>query len=516
MDAPLRTSIYSLMLVVATGMMVARVANVELLFEPSVHTPKPDPDKPGEFLPARKWPEKVPTPWPTYSSNDRARWATVKALVEEGTFAIGRRVAEPDPVKKTPYRDEGIAFTDGFGSVDKVLHPERQEYFSTKPPLLTVIVAGEYWVLRKFFQKDMVEHKWEVVVPILLLTNVLPLVLALWMISRLLERYAISDWGRLFTFAAACFGTFLPTFVTTLNNHVPAACCVVYAVYALATWATAGNRVRSDARMREWYPHTGDDSSPEEDNFGSPVRLLLVGLFAGLAVCFELPALAFAAAIGLVVLLESKKGFLFFLVAFAIPLAAYAAINQKAVGTVVPVQLKFGTEWYEYEGSHWARPKLWESGQVPKPDYPGIDFANEPKQTYAFHLLVGHHGLFSLTPVWLLAIGGVFLGPVARGVAGWIARLTPLVAAGVIGFYIWKTNNYGGWTCGPRWLFWLTPLLLLTAAPAADALGKTGVGRGVGYLLLAASAFSATYPWANPWRHPWIYQLCEYMDWVRY
>jgi hypothetical protein len=131
-------------------------------------------------------------------------------------------------------------------------------------------------------------------------------------------------------------------------------------------------------------------------------------------------------------------------------------------------------------------------------------------------LLLGHHGLFSLTPIWLLAVGGVFLGPAARGIAGWISRLTPLVAAVVIGFYIWKTNNYGGWTCGPRWLFWLTPLLLLTVAPTADALAKTAAGRGVGYLFLAASAFSATYPWANPWRHPWIYQLCEYMDWVHY
>src|SRR5262249_31839679 len=162
---------------------------------------------------------------------------------------------------------------------------------------------------------------------------------------------------------------------------------------------------------------------------GSPVRLLLVGLFSGLAVCFELPALAFAAAIALIVILESKRGFLFMLVAFAVPLGAYALINQKATGTVVPLQLKFGTEWYEYEGSHWSRPLLWESGQLQRPDYPGIDFAREPKQTYAFHLMLGHHGLFSLTPIWVLAMGGVFLGPVARGVAGWVSRLMPLIAA---------------------------------------------------------------------------------------
>ena len=55
----------------------------------------------------------------------------------------------------------------------------------------------------------------------------------MWLFSRLLEAYGTTDWGRLFAFAAACFGTFLPTFAITLNNHVPAACCVMFAVYAL-------------------------------------------------------------------------------------------------------------------------------------------------------------------------------------------------------------------------------------------------------------------------------------------
>ena len=230
------------MLVVATGMMVARWPTSNSCTS-RAFTPRSQSrtHRASSFPPPERWPKEAPSPWPTYSSNDRARWATVKALVEEGTFAIGERVPEPDPVKRTPYTDQGIAFTDGFGSVDKVLHPERQQFYSTKPPLLTMIVAGEYWVIREFFNKDMVEDRWEVVVPILLLTNVLPLVMALWLLSRLLERYGTSDWGRLFVFAAACFGTFLPTFATTLNNHVPAACCVIYAIYALVSWAGAGN-----------------------------------------------------------------------------------------------------------------------------------------------------------------------------------------------------------------------------------------------------------------------------------
>src|SRR5262245_32965809 len=125
MDATLRRSIYSIMLIAATGMMVARVANVEFLYEPSLY----------KAYPQRKWPDKAPEPWPTYSSNDRARWATVKALVEDHTFVVGQRV--PDTNDPRGYHDEGLVQTEGFKSVDYVLHPDRQEFFSTKPPLLT-------------------------------------------------------------------------------------------------------------------------------------------------------------------------------------------------------------------------------------------------------------------------------------------------------------------------------------------------------------------------------------------
>ncbi|HKB02921.1 MAG TPA: hypothetical protein VKD90_11920 [Gemmataceae bacterium] len=505
MDAYLRRAVYLLMLTATTGVLVARVANVEFLYEPSFY----------KVHPTRKWPDKAPNPWPTFSSNDRARWATVKALVEDGTFVIGRRV--PDAAAPKGYRDEGITFTEGFGSVDKVLHPERQEFFSTKPPLLTLFVAGQYWVLNKYLHKDMVEDKWEVAVPILLVTNVLPLVLALWLLSRLLERYGSTDWGRLFTFATACFGTFLPTFATTLNNHVPAACCVMYAVYALFAWTKAGNRLPSDVRNSEWYPQTGVDAGPEEDNPGSPMRLFVVGLFAGLAVCMDLPAAAFAGAVALVILAKSPRGLVLYIPGLLLPIAAQAAVNYQAVGTWEPVYAKFGGPWYEYEGSHWAKPKLWEEGKEPKPEHPGIDFADEPKEEYALHFLVGHHGLFSLTPVWLLSLAGLALTPAGvRGVAVWLHRLTLLVAAAVIGFYIWRTNNYGGYSSGPRWLFWLTPLFLLAMLPAADAIGRSRVGRGIAYLLLGVSVFSATYPWTNPWRHPWAYQWCEYMGWVNY
>ena len=96
-----------------------------------------------------------------------------KALSQFGTWVIGRRdpqvvlcsapapLAARDVLQVTVLlqagyaarvgSDRGIIFEDGFQSVDKVLHPSRLEFYSTKPPLLTLLAAGEYWALKHVF-----------------------------------------------------------------------------------------------------------------------------------------------------------------------------------------------------------------------------------------------------------------------------------------------------------------------------------------------------------------------------
>jgi hypothetical protein len=459
MEPAVRRSIYGLMLLVTVATTVARIANVEFLIEPSLY----------KAYPLRKWPTEKPSPWPSFSSNDRSRWATVRSLVEEGTFVIGQRVELPDG----KYRDEGILFEDGFKSVDAVLDPEKKVFFSTKPPLLTMAVAGEYWLLHRYLNWNIAEHRWEVVVVILLTFNVLPLAIGLWLLALLIEHYGQSDWGKLFTFACACFGTFLTTFSITLNNHVPAACGVMIALYAVLRG-------------------TG------------PFSMIVAGLAAGWAMCLDLPSAAFAGAISAVIFMYSPKRLLLYLPALAIPLAAQEVINYKAYGMWEPLYSKFGTEWYEYTNSHWSKRN------------PGIDFLNEPKPFYAMNLLVGHHGLFSLTPIWLFSLLGIIWLPSERTPLRATMMWFPVILLVVLAFYIVKTNNYGGWTSGPRWLFWLTPLLLIQMIPPADRLGRSKAGRWLAYLFLGASVFAATYPWTNPWRHPWIHQWCEYMGWIKY
>src|SRR5262245_25568277 len=83
--APRRT-IYWLLITVAVGVTGGRLLSAERLNEPSVH--RADDDK---TTPRPTWPKARPKPSPTFSSNDRSRWALVRALVDEGTFVVGRR-----------------------------------------------------------------------------------------------------------------------------------------------------------------------------------------------------------------------------------------------------------------------------------------------------------------------------------------------------------------------------------------------------------------------------------------
>src|SRR5262249_62146960 len=95
------------------------------------------------------------------------------------------------------------------------------------------------------------------------------------------------------------------------------------------------------------------------------------------------------------------------------------------------------------------------------------------------------------------------------GLWAWLAGLTLVLTVVVVGFYLIRSNNYGGWTAGPRWLMWLTPLWLLTMLPVVDRLGRSRVGRLVAYLLLGGSMMSMSYPGWNPWRHPWGYRFMD-------
>jgi hypothetical protein len=485
--------VYVLLIVIAAGSLAGRIVAVEQIYEPSVSRPA-DVDN-GWRLP---WPDKLPPSVPTFSSNDRSRWATVRALVDDGTYVVGHRDDEGN--------DTGIVFEDGWKTIDKVKSPDTDDFYSSKPPLLPTMMAGEYWVLQKVFGWH-IKDRYALIVRIGLFTvSWLPMLIYLVLLARLVEHYGTTDWGRLYVLAAGCFGTMLTTFAITFNNHTVGAFCALFALYStliiLAPSASEG------------------PDAPPRPRLGLACHFALAGFFAGLTAASELPAASLLVALFLLLLLRSPQLTLTcFLPAALVPVAAFLYTNYLAIGTVVPVDTDIGSPWYQYEGSHWL------GVFDPAKANTAIDYLREDKARYAFNFLLGHHGLLALTPIWFLALAGMVWGTCRALLAFRARRINPLDLSAAVGlvltvvvvaFYIYKTNNYGGWTNGPRWLMWLTPFLLLALLPVADRIAPHRWARGLAYLLLALSILSVSYRDWNPWRHPWIYNFLEANGWLGY
>ncbi|MEM7478005.1 MAG: hypothetical protein AAF483_23720, partial [Planctomycetota bacterium] len=169
-------------------------------------------------------------------------------------------------------------------------------------------------------------------------------------------------------------------------------------------------------------------------------------------------------------------------------------------------------DWYDYPGSYWAGEKS------------GVDKGEASRPWYIFHCLIGHHGIFSLTPFWLVT----FLGVVAifgeratlnffRDHRLMLCLAILVTSAVVIGFYFSRSledRNYGGVTSGFRWTFWMIPMWLYLATSGLQKLNSQ-VGRRIVEWLVVLSVFSASFPWNNPWVSPWLMQLFEYFNWIQ-
>lgn len=504
-----RNTVYLVLLTLALGVAGGRIFSTERLHEPSVHRPD------SSSVPRPPWPKVRPEPSPMFGSNDRSRWALARALVEEGSFVIGRRdplvvassgpavLAAADPLGAVALlaagyqariaSDRGIIFEDGYQSVDKVLHPARLEFYSTKPPLLSLFAAGGYWLLRSAFGWTMTEQPFRVVLTLVALFNLLSMLVTLLVLMALAERFGRGDWGRYFIVAAGGFATLMTPFMVTLNNHTIATAAVAAALYATV-------RIREGGGVG-WHA--------------------LVGLASGLAVGNELPCAALAAGLVVYLLPRSPGRTLAVTVPLLLlPLAVSAVTNYVELGQWRPAYAMFGGPWYEYEGSHWRLP--------PGGSKRGIDFAGrngEPRAVYAFHLLLGHHGWFSLMPIMFLGLAGMVFGlrsqddarsAGSRDLQRSFSLATLLISAVVIAFYLIRSDNYGGWSNGPRWLMWLTPLWLVCMLPVLDRLDRSPPGRLFALLLLVASILSMTYQMWSPWRHPWIFNWMESRGWISY
>jgi hypothetical protein len=127
-------------------------------------------------------------------------------------------------------------------------------------------------------------------------------------------------------------------------------------------------------------------------------------------------------------------------------------------------------------------------------------------------MTVGHHGVFSLTPIYLLALVGLFRNLFERRrKMVWPALLTLVLTVAIFALYTYnpKARNYGGSAQGLRWLFWLIPFWLLMLPPGVEMGQNRRWYRWLTVLLLFISVLSVGFALRSPWSHPWMVEVLE-------
>ncbi|MBM3999310.1 MAG: hypothetical protein FJ297_07195 [Planctomycetes bacterium] len=489
---------------------------------------------------------------PLLSANDRSRWATIRALVEHGTYVLD------DVVMPNGKRDRE------WYSIDMVRHADRdgvEHFYSTKPALLPTLLAIPCFLLDRTAGLTLSDDTFFVVRGMLVLFNVVPIAVYFGLVGRAVDRWGRTDWGRLYVVVTAAFATLATPFAATLNNHVPAMVGAAVAGYVLMRMAVDGRR------EYRYFLLAGFASAWTAANELPSLPLVIVAGWIAVRCDAKRAAWAFAGpaiAVGIAFQLANfaahgdwrppyaHRGDGRLLGTWtaaepserepqvappeiqrvAIELAGNRDGGTAAEGMLRPrdeahawelrangvrhalrwrddaVEVREWDNWYDYEGTYW---------QVSRRR--GVDRGEPSRTVYAFNVLVGHHGILSLSPVWFIALVGLGFrvrdGCVSIRRAAWIAAgLTAICIA----FYLARPladRNYGGVNCGMRWTLWMTPFWLFFLMPAADAARSTGT-RAVCVALLAASAFSAFYSAPNPWSHPWIFEYWTALGWIHY
>lgn len=370
--------------------------------------------------------------------NITSRLATVDALVHHGTYAIDNSLFNNWTVDKA--RING-------------------RFYSTKPFMLSTLMAAAYGTFHRITKQSFSNALQESIYRIKIVAGFIPHLLSLVYFYCFLVLWAARPMAAFVTFVCFLFGSLANGYAATINNHSPAAALTLMTFYH-------AYRIRSKRSMetRDW---------------------LLSGFFGGFLATIDHPSLLF----GLAVLfylgfIDTKKTAVYFVPAAMVPIAAHFYINYMATGSLWPVEMR--REAFLYPGSYWLHPVA-------------NDALDEPKWTYLFHLSLGHHGFFAMTPLFIFSLISMAVALRSRERKAPEALVTGSVFLLFVIFYVVFTSNYGGNCVGVRWFLPLTPLLFLFLTPWLEK--KHSMAAWALFLLaFLVSACNSYDALKGPWR----------------
>ena len=503
------------------------------------------------------------------SANDRSRWCTVATLVERGTYAIDSQIEIADKIKRHHHP---------WGTIDKVRHlgsDGKQHYYSSKPPLFPTLVAGVYKAVNVCTGMTLTDQPIYVTRIVLALVNLPLLAIFYWCTLLSIQRICRNDWSVRIAAYSTCFATMLLPFSISLNNHLPAATAtaVVMWIYIWTAerldddsrssqpsgvswvwWVLAGtaaafaaaNELPALSMMGLWLVLFAWISRTSIAPFLLGVAIVAAGFFGTNLIAHDSwrppyahrgngpeiarlncqqglhsPALSNEIKESLVetgnlrrdqeiaiqpsdeagrwVVSAGEKQF---------SLLKNSATLQDSPTEESPLwQLAQWDDWYEYPGTYWK-----EGVRT------GVDLGEPSRMTYLLHMTLGHHGLFSITPIWCFMPLGLILNLLfAPSDLRRLAFAVGLASTVCVLFYLARPlidRNYGGVSVCFRWMLWFAPLWLFTLIPAIDRFSDSSLRRCTVMAMLAFSVMSVSMSLVSPWQSPWLYQFWQFLGWI--
>jgi len=345
----------------------------------------------------------VLTPFIKYrpgSANDQSRLGTMDGLVESNHFELGR----------------------GF-THDKVQLDGK--FYSSKPPVLSFIGAGVYWMVRGVMglfghevKRPQLVYFW---ITLFLIT--IPIALSAALFYKILAFTKIKEYYRYILVFAFIFGTLMFTYSGVINNHT-----------AAVTTLVAGFYLFYCARF-----------------YNSKGAAAASGFFFALSATFDLPSLIWFAVFGAYFLFTKKYQFLlWYTLGALLPFIFHFSFQYEITGNFKPQYMQ-GGDSYHWKGSPWK----------------GLSRGARPVwYAYLWKFTFGNRGLFVYTPLFIISLLG--LGSLLRNRKHRFWKEGICLLSGFIvlfAFYALRGGkDFGGNAYGFRWLIPMIPFLIFSLA----------------------------------------------------
>jgi hypothetical protein len=362
-----------------------------------------------------------------------SRLGTIDSIVERGTFEL-----------------ETSRF---HGTGDKIFY--NGHYYSHQPPLLPLLEAPVYWVLRRFDLRFWNSAPFDLAYYLFtLFTNGLAFALTVVLFDRLLSLAGmVSRWRAVYALLLPA-GTWLLPYALVTNNHGISALLTASIAYLLLSISMYGGTTR---------------------------RALMLGTSLGLITAIEVvPLVSFVPFASLFVVSRAEMRrplpLALFAMGLLVPLIAHAALNVPLTGDLRPGG--FHAELFDYQGSRFTSETL--TGQF---NHDSIgEFAD-----YSWRALVSERSYFTFAPVLLIGLVAGLFGQRRWGLNGGAYLVLLWGSVYSLVATLLMTNNLGGAAVGFRHAVFICPSLLALLLPILGELAppKRGEGEPRGTLRVA-------------------------------